>query len=554
MSSGPSFFEDAHRMNFSGGQSFTNANNIINNYNYPARADLELEPGSSTSRRNDDQWLTWRSGQRLRRIDMCDINVLHEVSSETHRVSVELKSTNPFRNRMRGVVRIRKRIQSAEIVPGFGGQRFSVVSLEPKDDRDIEKIWTLLEQYYEVALSRRRVWLAQLFGVGQSLTPTLIYHDELVDGEAISRQYSEAPIFKSVIDVDADETLRKLPIRFDIVTSAFSEEYKTDDFHWLPLLPDCNPLLDSREIIRVLPNFLQVISYGGDYRDSFHSVHDVLTFGTVIDLRKPGILAYFPSISPPVWSCQSKTLDIVPKYSNSVASLVDLTFVKNNSKSKWKLDVEFSLRLPTEDFHQLQTAFLVQSFPLCKDRATDSEALAFIDELGFQLSGTFTSDPSRCDPPKYLHVPPHSPEWVDNLSCFRWRSNTRLFYWSFDRGGRMTIEEEDWEEYGIPYLEAKPNFGSTWYKKVYEAVHEYLHLTEYDVDGQQFASDHRQPILVIGDPHIQPRSGMVSLVGENMPIERKKGKDKQLKAQELNSQVDVQAGRIGQASVVEISD
>ncbi|KAG7098324.1 hypothetical protein E1B28_000285 [Marasmius oreades] len=151
MSSGPRFFECAHRMNFAGGQSFTNANNIVNNYNYPAKA----EPGSSRSRRDDDQWLALRGGQRLRRIDMCDINMLREVSSKELCVSVGSKSTNPFRNRMRGVVKIRKTIQSAETVPGFGGQRFSVVSLEPEDDRDVEKIWTLLEQYYEVALSRR---------------------------------------------------------------------------------------------------------------------------------------------------------------------------------------------------------------------------------------------------------------------------------------------------------------------------------------------------------------------------------------------------------------
>ncbi|KAG7098326.1 hypothetical protein E1B28_000287 [Marasmius oreades] len=39
----------------------------------------------------------------------------------------------------------------------------------------------------------------------------------------------------------------------------------------------------------------------------------------------------------------------------------------------------------------------------------------------------------------------------------------------------------------------------------YEAAHEYLRLTKYDLDGQQYANDHGYPVLVTSDPHIQPK-------------------------------------------------
>ncbi|KAG7091514.1 hypothetical protein E1B28_010542 [Marasmius oreades] len=547
MSSAPSFFKGASHMQFYGGQSFTNANNIINNFNsYSARA--EFEPGPSSSHRDDDKWLTLHGGQRLRRIDMCDVLILREVSSETLCVSVKLKSTNPFRNRMGGVgvVKFRKRVQNAEIVE-FGDRRFSVVSLEPEDDGDVEKIRMVLEPLYATALSQRRVWLTQLFGVGRSMTPTLIYHDEVVDVNTIARQYMKVPIvwmylayklWNSVLDVQNDGTLQKLSIQLvtenwmfnlrtgsfqcDVINSALSGE---DDsrrfFEWLPPLPrGCNPPLNSNEIIRALPDFLQMVSsYGGQRRIAlFH--HDALTFGAVVDRREPGILTYFPSIPSPVWSCEPSvgTTGIVANYSESgtnpflrvflnpnhftVPSLVDLTFEKNDNE--WEIAIRFSLRLPEDQ--RFRAAYLAQSLPLYKDYCLDSDELVFVNSLDFRLTGTFRSDPSSCNPPKYLHVPPLSPEWIDNMPCLRWRSNTRLFYWSFDRGGRMEIEKDDWKKYGIPTLEVDTFIGSAWEGWEYRAVEEYLHLKKYDLGGQQFANDHGYPILIKGNPHMQMKT------------------------------------------------
>ncbi|KAG7091516.1 hypothetical protein E1B28_010545 [Marasmius oreades] len=488
---------------------------------------------------------------------------------------------------MKHVLKIQKRTQSAEIVPGFGDRRFTVISLEPENEKDVEKIWTVLEPFYETALAQRRVWLTQLFGVGRSMTPTLIYHDEVVNGQTIMDQYKSTPIVSTYLlcrflnsfsDVQDDGTMRKLTIPLSTGFRDWTFNLRTGSFQYdvintalsggspgsyldrpRPLPPDCNPPLASNEILRAVPDFLRIVStFTGMSGQNFR----LLTFGTVIDVTKPGILAYFPYISSPVWSCRSvfNTPDILAKYSKSVPSLVDLTFVKN--KNKWELAIQFSLRLPEE---RLQAAFLAQSFPFYKDHA---KHLVFVDGLDFSLTGTFTSDPSSCDPPKYLHVPPLSPKWINNIPCLRFQSSkTRLFYWSLDRSGRMEIAEEDWKKYGVPNLKVWSFYGSRWEERDYKAVQEYLHLKKYDLGGQQFANDHGYPILVKGDPHIQPKSktqAVVSRLGEkaaapNMckPIKDsfgKKWKGKQLKADESNSQINVQAGRIGQASIVEDSD
>ncbi|KAG7086821.1 hypothetical protein E1B28_002742 [Marasmius oreades] len=165
------------------------------------------------------------------------------------------------------------------------------------------------------------------------------------------------------------------------------------------------------------------------------------------------------------------------------------------------MTVRFSLRLPPEDYQQLRTGYLVQSLSLYKD-VVDFDDMVFFDELGFQLAGTFASAPSSCDPPRYLHVPPLSPEWIDNMPCLHWPLKDRLFYWSFDRSGRMEIAEQDWEKYDIPNLKVVTYVGSIWYKEDCGSVQEYLQHNKYDLGGQQFANGHGYPILIKGDPHM----------------------------------------------------
>ncbi|KAG7091529.1 hypothetical protein E1B28_010558 [Marasmius oreades] len=307
--------------------------------------------------------------------------------------------------------------------------------------------------------------------------------------------------------------LRIGSFQYDIIGSlALSEEDGCSGYFGRVLPPpcDCNPLLDSNEIVRAVPDFLQLVLSFGGYRHiaaNFDLLDRLLTFGTIIDLTKPEILAFFPSIPSPVWSCASfGTSDITAKFSNSAPSLIDLTFARNSNK--WRMTIQFSLLLPLEA--RLWTAYLVQSFPFYKDHALDFHNLVFLDELGFKLTGTFTTDPSSYHPPKYLHVPPLSVEWINNMPCFYWPPN-RCYYWSFDCGGKMEIEEEDWARYGIPNLEVVAFAGSIWRQEEYEATREYLHLNKYDPGGQQFANDHGYPILVVGDPHIlskPPQAGV----------------------------------------------
>ncbi|KAG7091527.1 hypothetical protein E1B28_010556 [Marasmius oreades] len=592
------FFEDSSNIHFSGNPFFTHANTVTINNFYNRSASMECELGSSYSRRDDHQWLTLRGGRlRIRLIDMSDINILQEISSETLRVLVKLKSTNPFRSRMGSVIKLHRRVESAEIVPGFGGRRFTVVSLEPENDADIEKIQTVLQPLLEVALSRRRVWLTQLFGVGRSIIPTLVYHDEFVNVEAIIEQYEETPIVyiyllcqlsHSVFCIYDDGTLQKFltllsddpsywrfnlrthSFQYDAVSKALSDEDPPRSFDRVfPLPRNCNPPLDSNEIVRALPDYLQMVSVFRkktyiDRRAGFLRA-GLITFGTLVNLTKPGILAYFPSISSPVWSCKFSILgtpDIIPVYSASVPSLLDLNFTKTRNNGIWEMDVRFSLELLPEDRQRLRTAYLVQSFPFYNKYDVSSD-LVFIDELGFELTGTFKSDPSSCNFPKYLHVPPISPAWINNMPCLRWPINTPLFYWSFDRNGKMKISEREWKRYGIPDLIVEPYIMSSWEKLVCHSVWEYLSLKKYDFrSGRQFARDHGYPILVEGDPMMSPEAASCIVprvknlswelgaerFGSNFTTRKEKGK-----AREMDPRVDVQAARAGQAPVVEIS-
>ncbi|KAF9258365.1 hypothetical protein L218DRAFT_735754 [Marasmius fiardii PR-910] len=191
-----SFFEGAHNLKFSGSQSFTSANSITYNYH------TLLESGhESSGLRNDESWLTLPGGkQRLRVVDICDVIVLKQISSETRTFHTLAKPPlskpkNPSiarLERQRGSVKIRKEVQTAEIVQ-FGNRRFTVVSFKPEHQDDSEKIRKVLHPLCEAALSSRQAQLTQIFGVGRTTAPTLIYHDEFVNGwDIVDRYYEEA--------------------------------------------------------------------------------------------------------------------------------------------------------------------------------------------------------------------------------------------------------------------------------------------------------------------------------------------------------------------------
>ncbi|KAG7091513.1 hypothetical protein E1B28_010541 [Marasmius oreades] len=362
-----SFFDGASDMTFTGGQFFTSANKVINNF-YSHRVLAGPEPETSGPK-NDEQWLNLLVGRRrVRMIEMCDVNMLREVSVQTVDLvpvkSRTLKPTNPFRDRIESqgkFLKVKKRIGSAELVQ-FGDRRFTVVSFEPENEGDVEKLRAALRPLCEFALSSRLVCFTQIFGVGQSTTPTLIYYDELVDAEGIMKQYRKTPVvfqyllhrvntsYDAVVDTGA---LQKLSIPFSQDLRDWTFNLRIRSFQYniasnvlstkcnppvyfrnrMPSLPStCNPPLNSSEILVVVPNYLHLLSDLACTTSVKHLSdfirHGVLTFGAVVDRTKPGILRHFPSIPPPEWYWENYSPDIIVKYSQSVPSHVNLTFEK----------------------------------------------------------------------------------------------------------------------------------------------------------------------------------------------------------------------------------
>ncbi|KAF9258366.1 hypothetical protein L218DRAFT_964534 [Marasmius fiardii PR-910] len=127
----------------------------------------------------------------------------------------------------------------------------------------------------------------------------------------------------------------------------------------------------------------------------------------------------------------------------------------------------------------------------------------FTDEIRFHLRGTFVSDRTTSHSPVYLHVPPLSPEWINSMPCLRCPSISTLFYWSSDPLGLIKIPETDWEAYGIPNLRVDTYLACSWLSSSYFAVWDYLRLKNYDLDGEQFATQHGYSHLIKGDPHVQ---------------------------------------------------
>ncbi|KAG7091484.1 hypothetical protein E1B28_010515 [Marasmius oreades] len=590
-----SFFEGACNVDFSGNTSFTSANTVINNFNYPE--------GVSSSR-GDGQWFILSGGRgRFRLIEMCDINMLQEISSAIVHVPVKsrmLKSTNPFRGRLesrRATVKIRRRVQSAEIVQ-FGDQRFTVVSFEPEGEGDAERVRTVLQPFLEIALSPRLAWLPQLFGMGRLTTPTLIYLDELVNGEDILRQYWKTRIVyfylfhrhaATVCALQRDRTLQKLSLpllgepkdwtynrrtrtwQYDVTytTLSYAEDDSEVDLvfdYVLPLPNHCDPPLDCVEIIRIVPNFVELLSALGSLMRVEHLKdfvrHGVLTFGAVIDRTKPGILWHLPSIQSPQWYYHPVDSDIDVSFeSQSVPSLVKLIFLNTANVQTLKLNTHFSLHLPSEDRQRLRSAYLIQSQPFYRDAATWKD-LVFVDELAFSLAGTFTSHPSSCHPPRYLHVPPLSSETINGAPCLRTPPDSLFFYWSFDREGKNRISKEDWPLYEIPELRSQTYIGSNWWSPAHRTVWDYLRFKNYHQSGEELANEWGYPILIRGDPHfpeVEDRSKsksqrVLSWIEKKIKLKGSsacgdKGKRKE-QAHVLKSRVDI----VGQASIVEISD
>ncbi|KAK1217665.1 hypothetical protein PQX77_019677, partial [Marasmius sp. AFHP31] len=266
-----------------------------------------------------------------------------------------------------------------------------------------------------------------------------------------------------------------------------------------PLRQDAGPQLNPTEIIahvqKSLGDFLYLIVAGGGawLTDlSNYAQNGLLTFGAIVQCKRPGILAHFPSTPSPELFCESYNPNVEARYFNS--GRVDLSFQNTGNVN---VTLHFGLRIPNDD---LRVAYLCQSLPF-HDGCRDVWDVVCIDQVGFRLEGIFCKDLTTRPKPTYLFIPPLHTELIGGLHCLRYPLSRNIFYWSNDPQGRNKIAEKDWERLGIPKLRVRGLIGTDWEDYEYADVRELLHLKNRALDGKQYARERGYPELIPGDPH-----------------------------------------------------
>ncbi|KAK1234707.1 hypothetical protein PQX77_002084 [Marasmius sp. AFHP31] len=429
------------------------------------------------------------------------------------------------------VVKVKRTQQSAEIY-GYSGA-FTVITLEPVDENDRDKFEeaSIAKSCLEAVMRWRSALLVQVFAVAESSALTLIVHDELANGDEFTDLYWE----KEMIVYYYVEYTRSLAIqslhndrtmRFPVTTrfEDWSFNLKTLSWHYdlaalslnpphekdlqlifnplPPLRQETLPHLNTPEIRAYIEEALGdvlylVASFASRWMIdlSHYARHGLLTFGAVIDLNKSRILAHHSSTPSPEWFCRSRNPDVKATLSSS--GRVDLAFHKT---ADVEVNLEFGLRIPVNHCNQLHCAYLSQSLRLCYE-SDDVRCVVYIDQVGFNLKGTFVNHPTTCNLPAYLFVPPLHTEVINNLYCIRHPLPQSRFYWAHDPQGRSVIAKEDWKKFGIPELRVEELIGSWWKKSEYRMVRDHLRHKDYDLDGREYARDHGYPELIFADPH-----------------------------------------------------
>ncbi|KAK1235136.1 hypothetical protein PQX77_001649 [Marasmius sp. AFHP31] len=494
----------------------------------------------NTSEREDR--LTVR-GRTVRKVIDGDIIFQRVLSSEV--LSVKVKPEGASTSTESQIVKVKKMEQTAEIY-GYQG-KFTATSFEPVDEKDRGKFKEIAKIVLEAAMCGRSALLKQVFAVAESDNAmALIAHDggfpagnlnfgcskeaELANGLQFSNQYRGKDM---IVLYYLDYTLHWMANDSEKVTRRWNDwsfnvrnltwQYNPaslcldppEEQHLLPILYPLPPLrqetlrhLDTTKIVALveesLGDVLFLIAAVGQrwITDlSYYARHGVLTLGTVVNCRKPEILAHLPSTPSPEWFCHSGNPDIKADVSSS--GRVDFSFQKTGEV---KVDLDFGWQIPEKGQLQLRCSFLCQSL-LFGDNCDDVEDVVYIDQVGFDLQGTFPVDPTNHSTPAYLFVHRLPTEFIDNLHCVRYplpenvMKTEKLFYWSHDPQGRNAIAEEDWEGFGIPKLSVREWVGSFWRKEHYAVVREHLRSRSCNLDGKQYAREHRHPELILADPH-----------------------------------------------------
>ncbi|KAK1224179.1 hypothetical protein PQX77_012931, partial [Marasmius sp. AFHP31] len=334
------------------------------------------------------------------------------------------------------------------------------------------------------------------------------YYVEYTRSLAIQSLYNDETMRFPVTDrwEDWSFNLKTLSWHYDLAAISLNPPHEKDIpslFNPLPpLRQETVPRLNTSEISAYIEetfgNVLHLIALFEQWwiTDlSYYARHGLLTFGAVIDNNKPGILAHHSSTPSPEWFCLSHNPDVKATLSSS--GRVDLEFHKT---ADVKVHLEFGLRIPINNRNQLCCAYLNQSLRLYDD-SDDMRDLVYIDQVGFNLKGTFVNYPTTCNLPAYLFVPPLRTEVINNLYCIRHPLPQSQFYWAHDPQGRSVIAEADWKKFGIPKLRVEEWIGTYWDKEDYTMVRDHLCHKNYDLDGGQYAREHGYPELVFADPH-----------------------------------------------------
>ncbi|KAK1216937.1 hypothetical protein PQX77_020418 [Marasmius sp. AFHP31] len=470
-------------------------------------------------------------GRTVRRIIDGDVIFQRILSSDVLSVKVKAEASMSTESQ---VVKIKKMEQIAEIY-GYQG-KFTVTSFEPVEEKDREKFKEIAKIVLKTAMCGRSALLKQIFAVAESENVMItIACDELANGfisinqsrrkEQIVYHYLNYICADAIQALRADETLR-FPVTNRYSDWSFNVRNLTwqynpaslcldppEERYLIPILYPTPPLrqetlrhLDTAEIAALVEksfgDVLFLITGVGrrwGINLSYYAQHGLLTFGAVVNLNKPKILAHLPSTPSPEWFCLSSNLNVTVNLSSS--GRVDFSFQKTGEV---KVDLEFGWHIPEKDWNQLRCAFLCQSLRFGDD-CEDVTDVVYIDQVGFRLEGTFPVDPTNRSTPAYLFVHPLPTEFINNLHCIHYPLPEKLFYWSHDPQGRNVIAKEDWERFGIPKLSVQEWVGTYWEEDQYTVVQDHLCSRGYGAHGKQYAREHRHPELILGDPHVTIR-------------------------------------------------
>ncbi|KAJ8090691.1 hypothetical protein PM082_018253 [Marasmius tenuissimus] len=521
--------------------SFLAATNVINhNYAYPGTSGSYQ--GQSTSLCESSGG---KLGPRLKTIDVGDIILTREVSSRVIDVMTKpcekgrvLKSTNPFRarvirQRQARFAKVRRTVHVAEILQ-FGDRPFTVVQFEAEDPSNREQLELAIRRHvFEISSSGRTMHFPQLFAVGSiPEIPTLIYHDGLVSADGIMECHTQSPIVTylhyihmATYDSFDIRFLSKISVRlsadwvdwlFNLRTGTFQFDLTSNhqpsyaDSH-RPLRPEAvalphNALMSQpfvpetiiQHLQSSLSDYLISVSSFGDMMhienlSELIMAHPYLVLGSVIDISKPGIIGHFlPSdVNPgPTWICVPDDDISLNSYQFYQSGLhrVDLSY--SEEMQPFQIHVIFKNSVANSNAARL--SYLSQSSKLLGP-GSHWDNVAFVEEIGFALYGTFGFNPLAYPTPVYLFVPPVPLNHENGVFGLALPLPYRLFYWSLDPKGRTYVPERDWERYRIPRLKTELWLGSFWRPWHYEAVSEFFRRGNHN--PQTYARDRGYPEL-----------------------------------------------------------